>query len=182
MTHQLTRIGALLAAGLFAATPATAAKDDPPPPRPQEIEALYACQAIDAAAQRLACYDQAVRTVQAADTSGEVIFADREQVRRAKRGLFGLGNIRLGIFSRGDSDPEDEMLDEIEASVRSIRPGGDGKLQIVLDDGARWAQTDSSRLRLKVLNSKKVTIKRAPLGSYNMVFENGSSVKVKRVI
>ncbi|MFA9200833.1 MAG: hypothetical protein ACEQR8_06535 [Cypionkella sp.] len=169
---------ALIAAGW--ALPAAAADD--PPPRPKEIDALYACQAIADAGQRLACFDQAVRTIQSADSAGEVIFADREQVKKAKRGLFGLGDIRLGIFSRSKDDPEDQELQEIEAGVRSITQGRDGKLQIVLDDGARWAQTDLSRLRLKVMQSKKVTIKRGPLGSYVMVFDNGSSVKVKRVL
>ena len=120
--------------------------------------------------------------MQSADTSGEVIFADREQVKKAKRGLFGLGDIRLGIFSRGEDDAEDQELEQIDAGVRSITTGRDGKLQIVLEDGARWAQTDLSKVRLKALKAKKVTIKRGPMGSYVMVFDSGSSVKVKRIL
>lgn len=171
---------ALVAGALGACAVAATAKDDPPP-RPKQVDALYACKGITDAAQRLACYDATVSSIQTADASGDVIFADREQVKQAKRGLFGLGNIRLGIFSRGDDDPEDQELKEIEAGVRAIQKGGDGKLVILLDDGARWAQTDLTKLRLKVMESKKVKIRRGPLGSYVMEFENGSTTKVKRV-
>lgn len=176
-----TRTKLVLAAGALGVCSVPASAKDDPPPRPKQVDALYACKGIADAAQRLACYDAAVSSIQTADASGDVIFADREQVKQAKRGLFGLGNIRLGIFSRGDDDPEDQELKEIEAGVRSIQSGGDGKLQILLDDGARWAQTDLTKLRLKVLQSKKVKIRRGPLGSYVMEFENGSTTKVKRV-
>lgn len=178
MARRAGLLTVLAAAGL--AGPAAAS--DEPPRRPPQIDALYACQEVADPGQRLACYDQAVRTVQSADTAGEVIFADRAQVRKARQGLFGLGNIRLGLFSRGEDDPEDQELRQIEAGVRSITPAADGKLLVVLDDGARWMQTDPERMKLRVRQSKKVTIKRGAMGSYVMVFEDGSSVKVKRLL
>lgn len=180
MAAKLIHAG--LAAAIAAAVAAPAFGADDPPPRPRQIDALYACQAIADPGQRLACFDEAVRSVRRADTSGEVIFADREQVKKAKRGLFGLGNIRLGIFSRGEDDPEDQELKEMTAPVRAIDTRNFDRWVIVLEDGARWMQTEAARKGPGAEKSKTVTIKRGALGSYTMVFENGNTMKVKRIL
>ena len=180
MASSLIRAGIALVA---AAIGGAAAAADEPRPRPQAIDALYSCQAIPGTAERLACYDKAVREVRSADTSGEVIFADREQVKKARRGLFGLGNIRLGIFGGGSSDADgQDELKEIKAQVRAIDTRRYDRWVIVLDDGARWAQTEFARIGPRTEQSKTVTIKRGPLGSYTMVFENGTWMKVKRLL
>lgn len=181
MASLFIRAGIALVVG--ASTGGGVAAADDPRPRPKAVEALYSCQAITDTAERLACFDKAVAEVRSADSAGEVVFADREQVKKARRGLFGLGNIRLGIFGGdgGDADGQDE-LKEIKAQVRAIDTRRYDRWVIVLDDGARWAQTEYARIGPRTEQSKTVTIKRGPLGSYTMVFENGTWMKVKRLL
>lgn len=171
---------AMLAGGL-AGGPAAAQDEKDEVERPEVIDALYACRSVADAAQRLACFDAAVERVQAEEARQNVIFADREQVREAKRGLFGLGSIRLGIFSRGEDGPDNEPLEEIEAKVRSVSMTNVGKLMILLEDGALWQQTDGTRLRRRSLEETTVTIKRGILGGYSARLGDGRWFKVKRI-
>lgn len=179
LSHRMTIRTAVAALAILPLAPSLA-KDDEAPPRPKQIDALYACQAVADASERLACFDREVGSMRKADESGEVLFADRAGVKKARQGLFGLGNIRLGIFGRSKNDPEEQELKEITATVSSIGTNRDGKLLVILEDGARWVQTEDARIRSRTEQSTTVTIERGSLGSYMMVFPNGTHMKVKR--
>lgn len=169
-----------LTACAFVSAPALAQKDDEYV-RPALIKGLYDCQSIANNQERLACFEEAVRAIQNAEERRELSFADREQVREAKRGLFGLGNIRLGIFSRSDSGGDEDQLNEIEANVASITKGRDGKLLIRLEDGVLWAQTDTEKVRIRELGAKIVRIRRGTLGNYVAQLDGGSTIRVRRI-
>ncbi|MFZ9396259.1 MAG: hypothetical protein ACO25F_09400, partial [Erythrobacter sp.] len=82
-----------IAAALGVAGPAVSAhaKDGDEYQTPQVVSQLYACQAIADDAERLKCFEAAVAAIQTAERERNLTFADRLQVREAKRGLFGLG-------------------------------------------------------------------------------------------
>lgn len=149
---------------------------------PAVVQALYACKDIASDAERLKCFEAAVEDIRKAEEKRDLSFADREQVKKAKRGLFGLGNIRLGIFSRGDNDPEEQDIQEIEAKVLSISRQKDGKLLLRLEGGSTWAQTGTEKIRIREMKAQTVKIKKGTLGSYVAILDGGSAIKVKRVI
>ena len=105
----------------------------------------------------------------------------REQVREARRGLFGLTLPRIKLFD-DDGDEGDEIA-EIESTIKSARTIRSGKWVISLEDGAVWLQTDYPRSSMRDPKSgDSITIKRAALGSYMAKVNGGRAFKVKRVV
>ena len=96
---------------LFAAAAPVAAKDKAPPPRPAQIQEVYDCRDIADPAARLACFDRAVGELQTADTRRDISFADRETVKKTRRGLFGFTLPSLGLFG-GDGDEDGEEVED----------------------------------------------------------------------
>lgn len=142
---------------------------------------LIACKDISEATARLACFDEKVTALQAAQSTNQVVIADREQVREARRGLFGLTLPRIKLFD-GDGDEGDEIqaIDGIIQSARTIRSG---KWLIVLEDGGVWQQTEPPRSTMRrPRQGDKITIERAALGSFLAKVNDGRGFKVKRVV
>lgn len=141
---------------------------------PAAFKALLDCQTISDGEERLACYDREVVSIEAARKSKDLVIADRDQVREAKRGLFGLALPQMKLFSR---DGEEE-ISEIESSIAQVRSNSLGKYVLVLEDGARWAQTDTRPIQPKV--GDKVRIRQAAMGSYLANINGGTAVRVRR--
>src|SRR5829696_6737424 len=103
----------ILLATLLAGLPAAAASvqsSGAPAQRPQPFEALVRCRAITGDAERLACFDRAAASLQAAAERRDVVVVDRQQVRESRRRLFGLPLPRLPIFGGGDDDEGAEEI------------------------------------------------------------------------
>lgn len=142
---------------------------------------LVACKDIAEAGARLACYDEKVAALQTAQSSNQVVIADREQVREARRGLFGLSLPRIKLFG-GDGD-EGDQIKEIEGVIQSARTIRSGKWLIRLEDGALWQQTDPPRSTMRRPRAgDSITIERAALGSFLAKVNDGRGFKVKRII
>lgn len=169
MIMKLVGGAAVVALGAGAAI----AADDPP--RPAVIDALYKCRDIADTQARLACYDARVGEMAAADQRRDIMFADREQVKQTRRGLFGFSGIK--IFGGGDG--KDDQIEEITAKIASIRYI-DRNMSILLDDGARWVQTDGHILPLDAKPGMEVKIRRAALGSYFANINGMRAIRVKR--
>lgn len=163
--------------GLAAATAAFAAPNRPE--RPEILTRVVQCRTIADAGERLVCFDREVAAMDQAQTSGELVAMDRQQVRRTRRSLFGLGLPDLGIF--GDGNDDEEETSRIESTVRSARRDAHGKWVIELADGARWAQIDSRELTLDPRPGQPIRIRRAALGSYLANVNNQVAIRVRRV-
>ncbi len=161
---------AVMALGVSAAIAA-----DDPPPRPAVVDAIYQCRDIVDSQARLACFDARVGEMAAADQRRDIMFADREQVKQTRRGLFGFSGIK--IFGGGDGN--DEQIDEITAKIAAIRYI-DRNMSILLDDGARWVQTDGRILPLDAKPGMEIKIRRAALGSYFANIDGMRAIRVKR--
>lgn len=164
-----------LAAALLA-TAATAAA--------QPVPALLACSAKVDAAERLACYDSAVkamssearaiaeqREAQASRLAAAALAAEEaakaEAAARAaaeQKDRFG----REGIRGLGGSDPE--RVEQLAATVSETLRDSFGKSVIVLDNGQMWRQADDFPLP-NVRPGTGVVVKRGAMGSYRMVLE-----------
>lgn len=161
---------------LAAAAPA-AAKDKAPPPRPAQIQELYNCRDVADPAARLACFDREVGELQAADTKRDITFADRETVKKTRRGLFGFTLPSLGLFG-GDND-EDEIK-SVDTTVASSSQVDGGRYRIAMADGSVWVQIDDRRMALAPRPGQKIQIKTASLGSYFLSLEGRPSIRVRR--
>jgi len=161
----------LLAATVLQAAPGEAAT------RPDLLQRLVACRAETVDAARLACFDAAVAALDAAERSGEVTVVDREQVRAARRSLFGIEGGDLNIFrGRGGDEAGDSTL---ETRLASAGQGRDG-WRFTLEDGSVWRQIDSERLGVTPRAGQPVTIRRGAIGSYLLSVNGARSLRVRR--
>tara|TARA_R110002033_G_scaffold29586_3_gene66181 strand:- start:26 stop:586 length:561 start_codon:yes stop_codon:yes gene_type:complete len=175
-----TLASAVAAAGMAGpALAQTKDRDNIPTSPPAIYTDLLACKDISDATARLACYDERVAALQTAQSTNQVVIADREQVREARRGLFGLSLPQIKLFG-GD---ESEGVSELSAVVQTAKRARNGKWFFVLEDGAKWIQTDNTRIYPYPDDGSEIIIKRAALGSFAaQVGGSGRSFKIKRIV
>lgn len=143
--------------------------------QPQVVRDVIACRAISDNAARLACFDAQAARFETAVQAGDVVAADRAQVREANRSLFGLSLPRIRIFGN-----DTEEVEEVQGQIAALSQTQNGGTLVTLVDGARWAQSDN-RPVIGVRVGQQVTIRRATLGTFFMRFANGGSVRARRV-
>ncbi len=170
---------------LMLAGPAVAA-DKPAEAPPAVVQSLLACRGIADAGQRLACMDAGVAALAGAVESRDVLVADKDQVKKAKRSLFGLTLPNFNLFGQtkdGEGEKSDERgaLTEIQAKIKSARLGKSGNWLIVLDDDTRWLQTDGASFRHDPRAGMDIRIRRAALGSFFANVDGQTAVRVKRI-
>ncbi|HEX8192453.1 MAG TPA: hypothetical protein VF552_06090 [Allosphingosinicella sp.] len=181
MTRSFTPVRIAAAAALLAglATAAQAQRQVPGQERPAVLSRVVECRAIAAEAERLACYDREVATLDQAQASGELLAMDRSQVRRTRRSLFGLTVPNLGIF--GDDNQDEEEASRIETTIRSATQNAMGKWIIELADGARWVQIDGMSLNIRPRPGQPIRIRRAAMGSYLANVNNQTAIRMRRM-
>lgn len=163
----------ILALCLASAAPAWAQETEKNAP-PPVFQAVVDCRTIADSAARLSCYDRAVGELSAAQAEKRVVIADREQIREARRGLFGLALPDFKLFSSGGED----QMTEIEATIRSARQGKGRKWTFVLEDGASWTQTDTRYVGVDP--GDPIRIRRGVMGGYLANVDGGVAIRVKR--
>lgn len=163
---------AVLAAGVVSAqTPPASA-------RPEILTRLTACRAVAEAAARLACYDAAAAALDSAERDGDVVVVDRAQVSAARRQLFGFDLPSLpDLFERGAGP---ERVDSIESTLARAGQFAEGKWVFTLADGTVWRQIDSEPVRFQNRPGQPVRVRRAALGSYQLVVGRSRAVRVRR--
>ena len=176
----------LAGAALVAGTPALAqdaAATPAAPARPTAIQRVHDCRAIADSAQRLACFDQQMAALETAESARDIRYVDREQVRRTRRGLFGLSLPNLGNLFGGDDSDEAERNEEgvtqITATISALSTDNTGRRMFVLDNGQQWVQVDTMAGR-SPRTGQPITIRRASLGGYIATVEGRPGVRVIR--
>lgn len=161
--------------------PSLAAQEDGAITAPPAIYTeLIACKNIADAKRRLSCFDSKVAALETAQTNNELVIADREQVREARRGLFGLSLPRIKLFGGGDK--KSETVNQIESEIVSARKLRGGKWLMKLEDGALWQQTEVRSTMRAPKVGDTIVVKRGALGSFVAKVNNGRPVKVKRIV
>lgn len=151
---------------------------DAPKGRAAQLQAVVDCRKLADPAERLACYDAATATLDAAEKAGDVVVVDRAQVREARRAAFGF-NFQMPSFMtpRGD---EAEEVDRITATVASARQDAHGKWVIKLEDGAVWRQIDDKKLFVDPHPGSTAEIRTATMGSFFMKIDGQKQMRVHR--
>jgi len=174
----------------FAASVAPAAAQAPAPEAtPEALSRVYACASLQDAAERLACYDTAVGALRSADEAGSFVSVDRDQVQELEREAFGFSLPSLprlfGGGDREDADTADQetaalSVDEVQMVVARIGARGDGRVVFIMDNGQRWVQVQSERVR-NLREGDSVTVRRASLGSFFLApTDGGGGYRVRR--
>lgn len=158
----------ILPTAITAAEPRTEA-------RSKALSDVVRCRQIQDTTARLACFDASVAVLDSAEQRRDVVVVDSQQVRQARRSLFGIGVPSLSIFS---GSPE---IDSIDTTVTDAQVDGAGRWTVRMADGARWAQTDDNVLGRSPRAGDKVRIKRAALGSFQMIIGGQPGVKARRL-
>lgn len=143
---------------------------------------LYACRGIGDPVQRLSCFDREVAALEQAVANKDVLIADRQDMREARRGLFGFPLPKIRLFGGGeDDDTEVERFEEIEEALTAFVRDSTGKAAFTIASGARWVQTDSVPILGKPAVGDMVKIERAALGSYKATIGDRRAIRVRRV-
>ena len=134
-------------------------------------EQLKTCVSLKHDAERLACYDRAVRLMQSGNTalpapSPENMFGASASIEPARPASGASGQ---------------EELRQISGHVTAMRMTTEDKLVVLtLDNGQVWRQQDlDAHLTIDVGDS--VTIARASLGTFRITDKRGHSARFKRV-
>ncbi|MEQ1724915.1 MAG: hypothetical protein ABL882_03195 [Sphingopyxis sp.] len=175
-----------LGAAVLSFIPASAFAQDAEAPRAAVLQQLYDCRAITDTAERLACYDARVTALQTAETARDIRVVDREQVREAQRGLFGISLAGIDrIFGGGDGDEDsaddNEVVQQIEATLSAVANNGLGKWVYTLDNGQVWIQTDGTTSGRSPRVGQHVVIRRGLLGSFTLTVEDRPGTRVRRL-
>lgn len=172
---------AVLPIAIFAlAGTALIAADSLPAARP--YTALQACRGIADNAQRLACYDKASAALDAAQKSEEVVIVDRQEVKKARKGLFGFNFPRVG-FLAGRQDNAEDQADEqaLDDTVGTARALPYGKWRVTLASGAVWETTEVDSRFTDPRPGMTVNITKGAMGNYFLKVAKGRAVSARRI-
>lgn len=143
-------------------------------------KAVFACRAIAAEAERLACYDREVGVLEEAEASDKVVIVDQADIRKARRDLFGFPLPRIGLFGSRDESPQEEV-ERIEETLARFGFDPSGRAVFTLANGARWLQIDNQAVLGEPKPGDVVVIESAALGSYKASIAGRRAIRVRRV-
>lgn len=160
------------------AAPAAYAQDESA--QPSEFEALKLCRAISGNAERLACFDNAVGVVVAAQESGELRIVDREAAKQTRRRLFGFTLPDIGLFGDGKVGDE-KQLDMLETTITSVRQIRGNAWTFQTKEGAVWQINNAPSRLYSMKPGQSVIFKKASLNSYFIRIDGQTGVKGTRI-
>lgn len=168
-------LAVIIATSALLASSPVLAREAEAAPQPAVLKAVLDCRPISDPGARLACFDRSAAALDTAAAAKDVLVVDRDTARKTKRGLFGLTLPKLKLFGEND----DEEVDQIESKIASSYAGKDGSTVFVLEDGARWKQTDGRETYPKA--GQSIVVRKGALGSFFARVNNQPGVRVIRV-
>ncbi len=165
--------------GLMGAAPLQAGQASSSADAPRAIRSLLECRAIADGAARLECFDREAAAFDVAVRERDVVVADREEVKAARRGVFGLTLPSISLFGRDDD--EKVQVDAIETKIVDARKGPDRNWRFTLEDGSRWVQTEARQMVRDPKPGMTIAIRKAAAGSFFANVEGQTAVRVRRV-
>lgn len=167
----------VLAVAIVGAPALADEKDKMREARPPVFEALINCRTIADPQERLACYDAKVAAMDQAEKNDELVLADKETMKEARRGLFGFSLPKLKLFDNEDGGGESELV----AKIASAYQANPGKWTVVLDTGARWVQIDTQVLARDPKPGMEIKIRPAAMGSYFANIAGQRALRMRRL-
>ncbi len=169
----------LVALTALALPAATIAAPKAPQKRPEALDAVLRCRALNDEQARLACFDAAVAGLEQAHANRDLVVVDRKQVHDTKRTLFGLDLPGINLFGGGPDD-EGTEVNSIEGEVASAFQDGEGRWVVTLKEGGTWRQINDTILGRRPKAGSKVEIRKASMGSYMMRIDSQPGIRTRR--
>ncbi len=142
------------------------------------FDALTTCSKIMDNAQRLMCFDKIAKNNLMSSSSIDkhsksVLQAEQARLEEAKK---------IDDFSKEDLilTKEEQGPESISATISSVKKLIRGQWVVYLENGQKWQQQDSGRIKLKVGDS--IRLKKGSMGAVYL-FKEGShkNIRVKRL-
>jgi hypothetical protein len=146
---------------------------------PPTFQRVLDCQKIAQVDARIACYDQAVTALQAAIASRDVVMADRAEVQKTQRSLFGFALPATRLLGLGGRDDAQE-LGRIEATISAVKGTRNG-WQITFAEQGTWVQTDLRELAIAPRVGNAAIIAKGALGSFTIRVDGQPPIKFRRI-
>jgi hypothetical protein len=147
------------------------------------LQSFSRCRGLETPVAQLDCFQNATSALESAVKTKDVTILDRQDIRKARRSLFGFTLPRIGLFSRGDrdSEPDDRQeFEELNTSIASLRQIANGRVEMRLaEDDAVWITTDPMPFPPKP--GAKIRIRKGALGNYFLMAEGSRSVRGVRL-
>ncbi|WP_228243010.1 hypothetical protein [Porphyrobacter sp. GA68] len=145
---------------------------------PPPLQSVLDCRALSDSAARLACFDQRVAALASATEQGQVAVVAADDVRAARRSLFGLPAPSTPLFAGlGDAGEEPESVSGVIRSVQTTRSGA----WLIQIDEAVWQTTQSGYFQSLPRVGQEATVTRGLLGSYRLSVEGRAGLRTVRV-
>jgi hypothetical protein len=150
-------------------------------PTQNAITRLTACTEIKSDSERLSCFDRTASALNAAVAQREITVLDKEDVRKARRSMFGFLMPNLAAFGLGERSSSKSSAEELtlETVIRSVRSVSYGKWDIETEEQAVWRNVDL--LDSAPTAGEKLHIKKGALGSFFLKAGAARAVRAQRV-
>lgn len=145
---------------------------------PKVLADLFACRQILDPQSRLNCFDRQAGALAGANERREILIADKDEVERTRKGLFGFS---LPASPLLDSDRDRVEMRELETTVDSARRSRQGGWIIKMIEGGTWEQIDLKELALSPKPGQKIVITKGALGSYFIRVDGQPAIKMRRI-
>lgn len=169
-----------LAAVLLALAPGLGMAAKPKPSetaRAAVLQAVSDCRALKGDAERLACFDKAAAALDQAESQGQVVVIDREQVKAVRRQSFGLTLPAFTLFNRG---PKEDQVDRVTIELAEAHQDPTRRWIMTSTEGVVWAQTDDEDVQHDPHKGSTVAIRNAALGSFFCNIDGQRAVRCER--
>jgi hypothetical protein len=167
-----------LAAALLAAPAASAS-----PRQDSSANALAGishCRSIATDAERLACYDKEAAKLDQAVAQQDIRVINKEEVKEARRSLFGFSLPNLSALGLGKEDDKSPEATELDSKIVAVRAAEYGHWTFQIADGdAVWRNTDALEDRPTV--GAPVHFRKGTLGAYFVKIDGGRAFRAVRV-
>lgn len=145
---------------------------------PKVLADLFACRQILDPQTRLNCFDNQASALAGASERREILIADKGEVERTRKGLFGFSLPTTPLL---DSDRDRAEMRQLETTVDSARRSRQGGWIIKMVEGGTWEQIDFKELALSPKPGQKIVITKGALGSYFIGVDGQPAIKMRRI-
>ncbi len=153
--------------------------------QPRIVQELVDCRMIADDVARLACYDGKMGAFAQAQQAGDLVIADRETIREARRGLFGFSLPKIRLFGNDDESPvsaaEEAAARSFDGVIKSVRESQRGTYVFELEEGGTWAQTETRYIGITPRAGNRIQIRRGALGSHLGKVEDKVAFRIERL-
>jgi hypothetical protein len=165
----------LLLAGV--SSPAVAVK---PVPKQNALAGISQCRSIGTDAERLACYDKEMATLDQAVARDDITVVDKDDVKRVRRSLFGFTLPNLSALGFAKDDDKTPEASDLDSTITAVHAAGYGHWEFQIAEGnAVWRNTDV--LEDRPASGAPVHFRKATLGAYFVKIDGGRAFRAVRV-